>query len=601
MKTGGIGRLIGELRKETKISQKRLCKGLCSVQLLSKIELEERIPDMLLLEALMQRLGKSPEKLEIILSLEEYQHIEARDEIEDALRFGKLEEAEEKLNAYLKKYEYEGIMQRMYGYRMRGALAIERKEYVDAEKYLREAVTMSVPEQNWLQLKEELLSTFELENMVLLCQAWFKQERLEEAKALLEVLNQYVKEHITDNEELVKIQSKVASILGALYNHIGAYQACIELCEPALERERNSFLLQGMILLMSNLLLAYERVGESEKCEKVIKWKASLECLYKMQGWSCDIVNGMYFNFYARQYYLDCELIRGERIRKGFTQEELAEGIYECVESLSRVENGKDRPNRVKFAQLMEKLGLEKSRYNGHLSVLDYQALESDYKIEQLMTRRCYDAAKEELEHLEQLLDLSEIQNAQLIERRKNVFAGEKQELTRQEMKAKSETLLSYTYDFEHLTRVPFRNETYLYNDICLQLWGLDKKEESVKERQKLVECFLSSRIHTKYHLRSIGIVMLNMTDEMERMGYLEDAEYWTRWEMRELLSCGKGSRLEHFLSTLVCVLEKRNENREISLELTKHTIWLSELFKQEQFFKVAKEYLYKNYKETVG
>ena len=50
-----------------------------------------------------------------------------------------------------------------------------------------------------------------------------------------------------------------------------------------------------------------------------------------------DIVNGMYFNFYARQYYLDSELIRDERIRKGLTQAELAEGIYECVESISRV------------------------------------------------------------------------------------------------------------------------------------------------------------------------------------------------------------------------------------------------------------------------
>ena len=250
MKTGGIGRLIGELRKEAKIPQKRLCKGLCSVQLLSKIELEERTPDMLLLEALMQRLGKSPEKLEIILSLEEYQHIEARDEIEDALRFGKIEEAEEKLNVYLEKYEHEGIMQQMYGYRMRGAITIEKGVYEVAEEWLRKAVILSVPEESWMKLETELLSTFELENFVLLCQAWYKQGKENEAKEQLEELNRYVKMHISDDEEVVKIQSKIASLLGEIYNKEGWYQECISLCEPVFELERDMFLLQCMSLLM---------------------------------------------------------------------------------------------------------------------------------------------------------------------------------------------------------------------------------------------------------------------------------------------------------------------------------------------------------------
>ena len=600
MKTGGIGRLIGELRKEAKIPQKRLCKGLCSVQLLSKIELEERTPDMLLLEALMQRLGKSPEKLEIILSLEEYQHIEARDEIEDALRFGKLEEAEEKLNVYLKKYEHEGIMQQMYGYRMRGAIAIEKGAYETAEESLRKAVILSVAEENWKKLETELLSTFELENFVLLCQAWCKQGKESEAKEQLEELSRYVREHITDDEEFVKIQSKIASLLGAVYKKKGDYEKCIELCEPVFELERDLFLLQCMSLLMDNLILAYRQTNENEKVEKLCTWKEHIEAVYAMQGLSIDIVNGMYFNFYARQYYLDCELIRGERIRQGLTQAELAEGIYECVESLSRVENGKESPNRIKFQQLMERLGVDKSRYNGHLATSEYRAMEIDLRIENLLTRDYFKEAQKELAMLEDIVDLTEIQNIQLIQRRKNIFLDREKQVSVQQMAKKTRDLLSLTYDVDkkELSRIPFRNEVYLYNVICGLKWKMGQKEEALMEYLKAIKCFENSRIAKKYHFRSIGILVINLSDKMERINYLEDAEYWTRWEIDELLKRGKGTNIERFLSTLVCILEKRDEERAMYVELAYHTLWCGELFKQERFCEIIRNYMKEHFGE---
>ncbi len=54
-----IGTLIGELRKEQHISSTNLCKGLCSVSKLSKIEHREQEPSIYLAEALLNRLGYS--------------------------------------------------------------------------------------------------------------------------------------------------------------------------------------------------------------------------------------------------------------------------------------------------------------------------------------------------------------------------------------------------------------------------------------------------------------------------------------------------------------------------------------------------------------
>lgn len=54
-----LGKLIRILRKEQKLSQHTLCQGLCSDSALSKIENETLQPNMLLAEALLQRLGLS--------------------------------------------------------------------------------------------------------------------------------------------------------------------------------------------------------------------------------------------------------------------------------------------------------------------------------------------------------------------------------------------------------------------------------------------------------------------------------------------------------------------------------------------------------------
>lgn len=83
-----IIQLIIQIRKNKKISQERLGRGICSEQQISKLEKGELPSDFFLLEMLMQRLGKNVEKLEIILSEEEFSEIKERDDIIDALRCG---------------------------------------------------------------------------------------------------------------------------------------------------------------------------------------------------------------------------------------------------------------------------------------------------------------------------------------------------------------------------------------------------------------------------------------------------------------------------------------------------------------------------------
>lgn len=63
-----IGSLIKQLRKEKmRISRKKLADGLCSAQMIYEIERDQYESDPLMIDVLLQRMGKSPDKLERVL------------------------------------------------------------------------------------------------------------------------------------------------------------------------------------------------------------------------------------------------------------------------------------------------------------------------------------------------------------------------------------------------------------------------------------------------------------------------------------------------------------------------------------------------------
>ena len=173
--------------------------------------------------------------------------------------------------------------------------------------------------------------------------------------------------------------------------------------------------------------------------------------------------------------------------------------------------------------------------------------------------------------------------------------------LSPKEIKEEAERLLELTYDFrsEKLLRVPFRNEAYLYNQICLMLWKMDEKEKCVAEYKRLVECFINSRVNIKYHFRSLILLLLNMSDRMWRIGEGDQAAYWTEQALRVVLINGKATTIERLLSNLVSITSQKES--ECSLKMAKLTFWCSDLFKHDKFMDATLKYVKNQYDMEYG
>ena len=154
MKKNELGGLLLRLRKEAGLSQGLLCSGLCSVSRYARIEREELEPDFFLLDRLMGRLGKSVERLEYVMPLSVYRIYERRQDIQEAILHGKLDEAENLLDLYEKEKSAEGSLHRQYILQERAQLAwIREKDPDEILKLLDQAIGETMPSEE--EMKKE--------------------------------------------------------------------------------------------------------------------------------------------------------------------------------------------------------------------------------------------------------------------------------------------------------------------------------------------------------------------------------------------------------------------------------------------------------------
>lgn len=109
MEKNKLGEIIQSCRKKQKISQKDLCRGLCSVSTLSRIENDEIDKGILLIQALTERLGIDSRRFEFFLDDTDYKSFMQRRKIKIALRNKDILLSEKEIRYYEKIMERERL------------------------------------------------------------------------------------------------------------------------------------------------------------------------------------------------------------------------------------------------------------------------------------------------------------------------------------------------------------------------------------------------------------------------------------------------------------------------------------------------------------
>lgn len=164
-----IGNLIKEIRTSKNITRKQLSYGICSEHTLHQLESDSYAADGLMLDILLQRLGQSPDKFEMVLNSSLFNMIRLRDLIERAVCRGKRRLADMLLQNDPSRTRvdemYRHRMKAFLIYRMDGNCAL-------AAEHLRKSASLTLPDYSYEcfyeQMERYLISAVEPENLLAL-------------------------------------------------------------------------------------------------------------------------------------------------------------------------------------------------------------------------------------------------------------------------------------------------------------------------------------------------------------------------------------------------------------------------------------------------
>lgn len=307
-----LGKLIYQIRTEQKISLEKLGRGLCSKQALSDIERGNVQADKLLSDIVLQRLGKSTDKQEVILPWDAYHMEETRDRLEQFIQwrdrenagkyrqeFARLLGKEESVEARRPvKQEKEGRVREMYWHRILAEWAYWLDMKPDrAREELCMAVDLTLPDFWGQDLACYVISTVEMENLLALArlelemripkygkmtmalrrEIWNERWQPADRKVLgdagwavesmtlpgfLRECLRYIRKHFTDAQEQAIIFAKCAWLLSYIELDQGNVLEAYGMCEEAVEGLRDQGIFSFMMPLLERIIVCCERAEE---------------------------------------------------------------------------------------------------------------------------------------------------------------------------------------------------------------------------------------------------------------------------------------------------------------------------------------------------
>lgn len=203
MNQNTLGKLLEETREKRKISKVNLCHGLCSVTALTRYELDIRIPDKFLADALLERLGLNPYRYEFISSDLEFAYSLIRTQIETFLYYNQTDEACLLLEDYEKRLRKSDFLHKQYILLMKAVLLGKSCSYEEGISLILEALLCTdCEESRFFETRSILLTDIEMKLIYMQAKYLYYVGNKMESYSMFDALRQYIDKMNWDDEKL---------------------------------------------------------------------------------------------------------------------------------------------------------------------------------------------------------------------------------------------------------------------------------------------------------------------------------------------------------------------------------------------------------------
>lgn len=607
----GIGTVIKNLRKEEGVSQTKLIKGLCSHTTLCRIESEERRPDQLLLEAILQRLGKSFDKFGTIISVKDYHMLEERDNIWNALLREKYEEAYHRLRSYEKDVNMQDTFQKQFVLKCLGMLLAEKGKWEESVETIMQAIQLTVRDFMEMSIEKLVLGRNEMFLILLLSRGYEKLGRQEEAKKLVYGLLKNIEKKKWDEEELVKIYPKVAYAGIQFLKEEKKYEVVILLANKAIDLLKGNEVIFQLADFMEELMWAMQQKAREEKRKltqeeallyiQVKRQKAALEKVWGEYG-RIPQENMWYCTNIQKNLVTSNEIIRKCRENAGLSQEALSDEVCSS-ETLSRIERGLVTPEEKNYRSLMEKMNQAMERDRGFINVEEYELREELRMVSKYTTQMEYEKAYRVWHKLRKKIPKNSMENRQCILRYDTLIHYGKRKIGWEEAIRRYETALRETmpkFGKIDITRWPLtRTEIFLLNNIASGYYNIGRKPEAKEILNSIKKSIQSSNVAVTYQVREYVVVLYNIAMIEKLEGNTARAQRIFEEGIYLELQAGRFTKVAKLLYGIGWVLKEEGQE-EKARQVIKQAFFLSDITNSPRLHNDIYNYWQRNWNDSI-
>ena len=584
-----IGRLLYGIRTKYEMNVKDICRGICSPSSYCMYENGEIVPDILLVNMFLDRMGFGILGLTAYISEKEVVYFKWKESTRACIR----NENYKKLGMLLEHMPTGNVslnkkIREQYAWFIKGLVA--EKDTADLKKATECYEKALECTCGFLIKSQKIEGTFSVREihiyaiyLNLLCKV--KPKEKEEVISRFYQLMQYVNVHYVEEQQKVKIYPLLVCLWGNLVIEGKDTEGSFEIFENTLELLRKQKSLYCLLEIMRlHILVGLKEKRDMSKEQEDIR---ILQSFFEEFGYRAQ---SQIYVPQANEIMLEHvgQYLSTERKKVNYTQEKISDGIC-SVESYSRIENGR-KPSMKNYKALTEKIGVENRYYVELLNTGKIEALLLRREISRILfSEKSMDKVQERLEKLKEILGEDECaQNRQYLKFIEICIEKEYSHMSEKICCEEYRKALAYSMN-ENLIgekkHIYTKVEINLINHISVCLAKSGKKEQAMR----LIRAFLedtNQMKEDKYH--ETKLAKLNYGRWLSDSGEYSKADSIFMDGAKQIMERDKAELLDQYIGEIAYnkYLMNGSEKNEQIKRYSLYALVLSKLFGTDRIYK---------------
>ncbi|MCM1039622.1 MAG: helix-turn-helix transcriptional regulator [Ruminococcus sp.] len=556
------------------------------------------------LSYLFSRMGKSINKVSMMVGYKEYEIYCIQEKLEKTILEGNYNEAKKILGNYQKRKMAALPPHQQYIMKMKAAIALEQQDYARAQKNVEDAIEMTLPYFSIETLDKYLLGEEEWTLIIMWLQCGLYLGNGEVHKQCMTLVSVLDKRQL-DVEMQIALYPKLTWLLAeSLRQNDKEEQAesAVRKTLDLLVENTSLFFLPQMLEILMHIAVKKMDKAESARIKQQID---ALKWSYESSGMRMpDAGINLWVTNRQNKIYLIAEAVRQERKQSNLTQDKLAEKAGLDIKTLSRIENGANLPKPGTFRKLMDAIDHEYEIYRTNLVTDDFSLLELEWEITRETMRGNDEKARNLLEKLEErlLTDYKENQQYLLFTTIMLDVQDNKLDLSTAIdlcIQAFEETRLFEPKCFKIV--MLSMQETIIVNFIAKLYRRMGKEKQAILLLESVLYGFDNSKVEDKYHYKELSLILESLAIYCEISDELDMALAYCERGIKLQLICGKGGLLGNFLMQRTYIKERLEKEKENCQPNYWRVYWLLELLRMEKDKYALEKYYGKRFRRDIA